>query len=102
MMRMDAATYALSVISTPTFGLSAASGPMQNGITCMVLPRIDLLYRSARVRFISAGDIQLSVGRASAESTEAGAVPEGRLSTFDSWKMRRLWWWRAAQLGTRA
>ena len=40
MIFMDMTTYALSVISTPNIGLSAVSGPMQNGITYIVRPRM--------------------------------------------------------------
>ena len=36
MIRIDATTYAESVISTPNIGASASSGPMQNGITYIV------------------------------------------------------------------
>ena len=41
MIRMQATTYGLSVISTPNIGSSASSGPMQNGMTYIVRPRID-------------------------------------------------------------
>src|SRR5262245_48291232 len=70
MIRIDATTYALSVISTPNIGFSAVSGPMQNGITYRVRP--DMLPRnsSVMVAFISVGAIQLLVGPASASSTE--------------------------------
>jgi hypothetical protein len=40
MMRIEATTYALSVISTPNIGFSASIGPMQNGMTYIVRPRI--------------------------------------------------------------
>ena len=33
MIRIDATTYVLSVISTPNIGCSASSEPMQNGMT---------------------------------------------------------------------
>ena len=41
MIRIEVTTYAESVISTPSLGRSADSGPMQNGMTYMVRPRID-------------------------------------------------------------
>ncbi len=40
MIFIDATTYALSVISTPYIGLFAVSGPMQNGMTYIVRPRM--------------------------------------------------------------
>ena len=40
MMRIETTTYSESVISTPSFGSSAPSGPMQNGTTYMVRPRM--------------------------------------------------------------
>src|SRR5262245_35037901 len=70
MIRIDTTTYGLSVISTPNIGLSALSGPMQNGITYNVRPRMHSRYSSVIVRFISAGATQLFVGPASASSTE--------------------------------
>ncbi len=38
MMCIETTTYAESVISTPSMGFSAVSGPMQNGMTYMVRP----------------------------------------------------------------
>src|SRR6266536_2312732 len=70
MIFMEATTYAESVISTPSIGFSADSGPMQNGITYIVRPRIEPRYSSVMVSFISAGSIQLLVGPASAGSAE--------------------------------
>ena len=40
MIRMLATTYGESVISTPNIGFGASSGPMQNGTTYMVRPRM--------------------------------------------------------------
>ncbi len=70
MMRMLATTYGLSVSSTPNIGLSASSGPMQNGTTYIVRPFIEPRYSSVIRVFISAGAIQLLVGPASASSAE--------------------------------
>src|SRR4051795_6285078 len=70
MMRMLATTYGLSVSSTPNIGCGASSGPMQNGTTYIVRPRMLPRYSSVMVVFISAGAIQLLVGPASASSTE--------------------------------
>src|SRR5256885_6112431 len=70
MIRIDTTTYGLSVISTPYIGSAEVSGPMQNGITYIVRPRMLPRYSSVMVRFISAGGIQLFVGPASASSAE--------------------------------
>jgi hypothetical protein len=70
MIFMETTTYAESVISTPSIGFSAASGPMQKGMTYIVRPRIEPRYSSVMVDFISAGAIQLLVGPASSGSTE--------------------------------
>src|SRR4051812_7809951 len=70
MIRIDATTYAESVISTPNIGFSAVSGPMQNGTTYSVRPRIEQRYSSVISAFICAGSIQLLVGPASFSSTE--------------------------------
>ena len=39
-VRIETTTYSESVISTPSLGSSAPSGPMQNGTTHRVRPRI--------------------------------------------------------------
>ncbi len=76
MMRMDTATYGESVISTPMWAIGEPSGPMENGTTYMVRPRIDPVNRSVRVARISPGSRQLLVGPASDSSVGAdeGAV----------------------------
>ena len=83
MMRIEATTYGLSVISTPNIGCSASSGPMQNGMTYIVRPRMQPRYSSVIVRFISAGAIQLLVGPASASSTEQMKVRSSTRATSD-------------------
>ena len=40
MIFMEATTYSESVISTPSIGCSASTGPMQNGMTYIVRPRM--------------------------------------------------------------
>ncbi len=65
MMCMDTTTYSESVISTPSFGSTAANGPMQNGITYIVRPRMLPRYSSVMMTFMSSGSIQLLVGPAS-------------------------------------
>src|SRR5205814_3530715 len=83
MMRIDATTYGLSVISTPYIGSTAVNGPMQNGMTYMVRPCMQPRYRSVMVRFISAGAIQLFVGPASTSSTEQMNVRSSTRATSD-------------------
>src|SRR5215213_330073 len=58
-------TYGESVISTPKLGCSASSGPMQNGTTYIIRPRMQPRYRSVITCFISVGATQLLVGPAS-------------------------------------
>ena len=81
MMCIDATTYAESVISTPNIGCSASSGPMQNGMTYIVRPRMQPRYSSVISRFISPGSIQLLVGPASASSTEQMKVRSSTRAT---------------------
>jgi len=40
-MRIEMTTYGESVSSTPNIGISASSGPMQNGMTYKVRPRME-------------------------------------------------------------
>ena len=70
MMRIDTATYGESVISTPMWAMFEPSGPMENGTTYIVRPRIEPRNRSVRTPRISAGSRQLLVGPASASSAE--------------------------------
>ncbi len=70
MIRIETATYGESVISTPSWEISLPSGPMQNGTTYMVRPRMEPLKISANVLRISSGAIQLFVGPASSSRFE--------------------------------
>ena len=70
MVRIETTTYSESVISTPSFGSSAPNGPMQNGTTYMVRPRIQPRYNSVMIPRISSGSIQLLVGPASTGRSE--------------------------------
>src|SRR5690349_19063402 len=83
MTRMETTTYSESVISTPNIGLSASTGPMQNGMTYIVRPRMHPRYSSVMTAFISAGSIQLLVGPASASSTEQMKVRSSTRATSD-------------------
>src|SRR5688500_14643271 len=64
MIFIETTTYSESVISMPSMGTSASAGPMQNGMTYIVRPRMHPRYSSDIVAFISAGSIQLLVGPA--------------------------------------
>ena len=55
---------------TPTWLLSEPSGPIENGTTYMVRPRMQPLKISVSVSRISSGARQLLVGPASASSCE--------------------------------
>src|ERR1700712_3881896 len=61
MIFIEATTYSESVISTPSIGCGAVVGPMQNGTTYMVRPRMHPRYSSVMIVFISAGSHQLLV-----------------------------------------
>ncbi len=82
-VRIETTTYSESVISTPSLGSSAPSGPMQNGTTYMVRPRIDPRYRSVMMPRISAGSIQLFVGPASIARSEQMNVRDSTRATSD-------------------
>src|ERR1700712_5153873 len=79
--RIETTTYSESVSSTPNIGFSASTGPMQNGMTYIVRPRMHPRYSSVMTDFISAGSIQLLVGPASASSTEQMKVRSSTRAT---------------------
>src|SRR5947209_4044080 len=81
MTRMETTTYSESVSSMPNIGFSASTGPMQNGMTYIVRPRMHPRYSSVMTDFISAGSIQLLVGPASASSTEQMKVRSSTRAT---------------------
>ena len=58
------------MISTPSWEIALPSGPMQNGTTYMVRPRMQPSKISPNVWRISSGGIQLLVGPASASRSE--------------------------------
>lgn len=83
MVRMETTTYSESVISTPSLGSSAPSGPIQNGTTYMVRPRMQPRYRSFMMDRISPGSIQLLVGPASISFAEQMYVRDSTRATSD-------------------
>src|SRR5438552_3637580 len=68
MICMLTATYAESEISTPICAICEPIGPMENGITYSVRPRMQPSNRRSSVWRISRGSIQLFVGPASSLS----------------------------------
>ena len=65
MIRMLQTTYGESVISTPRAEMCEPSGPIENGMTYIVRPRMQPRNKSVRVVRISSGSRQLLVGPAS-------------------------------------
>ena len=65
MMRMLTTTYGESVSWTPIWAMGEPIGPMLNGMTYMVRPRMDPRKSASMRNFISSGSIQLLVGPAS-------------------------------------
>ncbi len=81
MIRIDTATYGESVISTPSWEMSPPSGPMQNGTTYIVRPRMLPSNSLPKVWRISAGAIQLLVGPASSSRSEQMKVRSSTRAT---------------------
>src|SRR5689334_25446549 len=65
MIRIETTTYGESVISTPSSEIAPPTGPMQNGTTYIVRPRMHPSKTSPKVVRICSGAIQLLVGPAS-------------------------------------
>ncbi len=83
MIRMLTTTYGLSVISMPRREMLPPRGPIENGITYMVRPRIDPSKTPCRVCFISAGSAQLFVGPASSSFSEQMKVRDSTRATSE-------------------
>src|SRR5574337_1219588 len=90
MIFIEATTYGESVISMPSLGSSAPSGPMQNGITYMVRPRIQPRYNSVMMARISSGSIQLLVAPASSSIRLQINVRDSPLAMFQESNARAL------------
>ena len=79
------------MIWTPRRLIGEPSGPMENGITYSVRPRIAPRKRSVSVARISAGSRQLFVGPASAASREQMKVRSStRATSLGSERARKL------------
>lgn len=86
MVRMETATYAESVISTPMAESGEPTGPMQKGTTYMVRPRMEprkMPSEPAKSSFISAGAFQWLVGPASSSFSEQMKVRSSTRATSD-------------------
>jgi hypothetical protein len=85
MMRMLTATYGLSLSSTPMCAIGEPSGPMLNGTTYIVRPRMQPLNSAlspvCSSSRISAGAIQLLVGPASSLVAEQMKVRSSTRAT---------------------
>jgi hypothetical protein len=102
MMRMEAATYGESEISTPSWAMGEPSGPMQNGMTYMVRPAMQPSNSPAKVARISSGAIQLFVGPASDSCSEQMNVRSSTRATSEgSERAAKLRGRRAGLSGTR-
>src|SRR6266496_2067321 len=83
MIRIETTTYGESVISMPSREISLPSGPMQNGTTYIVRPRMQPSKTSPNVLRISAGAIQLLVGPASSSRSEQMNVRSSTRATSE-------------------
>jgi hypothetical protein len=78
---MLTATYGESVISTPMYDSGEPNGPMLNGTTYIVRPRMEPRNSFSRRARISAGSSQLLVGPASASRSEHTKVRSSTRAT---------------------
>ena len=69
------------MISTPMWAMGEPSGPIENGTTYMVRPRIEPWNRSVSVARISSGSRQLLVGPASSSFFEQMKVRSSTRAT---------------------
>src|SRR5829696_3788863 len=81
MIRIEHATYAESVSWTPTCDLSEPSGPIENGTTYIVRPRIVPSNSPLSSSRISSGARQLFVGPASSSDAEQMKVRSSTRAT---------------------
>lgn len=84
MVRIETATYAESVISTPIAESGEPTGPMQNGTTYIVRPRMEprkTPFSPVKISRISAGAFQWFVGPASSSFSEQMKVRSSTRAT---------------------
>jgi len=91
MIRMFTTTYGESVISMPSRPIGEPTGPIENGMTYIVRPRIEPLNRPVSVARMSLGSRQLLVGPASSSFSEQMKVRSSTRATSDgSERARKL------------
>ena len=91
MTRMLTTTYGESVTCTPSCEIGPPSGPIENGTTYMVRPRIDPANTPASSARMTCGSRQWLVGPASSGSTEQMKVRSSTRATSDgSERARKL------------
>src|SRR5688572_28022075 len=90
-VRMLATTYGLSVSSTPICAIGLPIGPIENGTTYIVRPRIDPSNSASSVARICSGSRQLFVGPASSSRALQMNVRSSTRATSDgSERARKL------------
>ena len=89
MMRMDMTTYSESVNCTPILGSSLSSGPMPNGTTYMVRPRMLPRKCSVISAFILSGSTQWLVGPAPSSVAEQMNVRDSTRATSEGLERAR-------------
>ena len=90
-IRMLTTTYGLSVISTPICAIGLPSGPIENGTTYIVRPRMHPSKSVRSVARIFAGSTQLLVGPASSSRSLQMKVRSSTRATSDgSERARKL------------
>ncbi len=89
MIFMFTTTYGESEISTPMWEIVEPTGPMLNGMTYIVRPRMQPSNFGLRRAFILSGAIQLLVGPASSWSTEQMNVRSSTRATSLGWLRAR-------------
>src|SRR5262249_48301616 len=89
MIRIDVATYAESVSWTPIWEIGDPRGPMENGTTYIVRPRMQPENSLASTSRISLGSCQLLVGPASSSRLEQMNVRSSTGATSDGFERAR-------------
>jgi hypothetical protein len=81
MIRMFTTTYGESVSCTPMWAIGEPSGPIENGTTYRVRPRMAPVHKPVRSARISVGARQLLVGPASISRSEQMKVRSSTRAT---------------------
>ncbi len=89
MIRIEVATYAESVSCTPMCEIGEPSGPIENGTTYIVRPRMQPVKSSLMTSRISPGSRQLFVGPASSSRSEQMKVRSSTRATSEGLERAR-------------